>query len=212
MNALIKAWKYTDEVSEERRERLASSGSFDELSAQVVDEAIVDRVKSCAGRDSGLTHCLQPVFFVTLATTGDALFNGPYGYRAQYWVSPGNGLGANSELLRALAPKLLSALKASDDPDIEKVDVCASLRCPSAKIWPLESEMASTMINPSRALEISRWVTEADRGVELATWGIAAPDVSTFQVKGALMDPYGHEVVPARKTHRHYDIFNYGFS
>ncbi len=68
------------------------------------------------------------------------------------------------------------------------------------------------LANPPRDLEIDRWVSEAANGVQLAHWGLAAPLVSWFEVKGALVDPYGNEVVPYRKIRRHYEIFHYGFS
>ena len=57
-----------------------------------------------------------------------------------------------------------------------------------------------------------RWVQEAGRGVDLARLGLAAPEQVKFELKGALLDPHGNEVVPARKIRRHLDIYSYGFS
>jgi len=36
--------------------------------------------------------------------------------------------------------------------------------------------------------------------------------VTRFQVKGALLDAFGHEHVPHRKLRRHQDIHHYGFA
>ena len=109
MSSLSVEWKYTDRVSRDRQLALGAAGSFDQLLRQVVSEAVVTRVYAKPGSDRGLTHCLQPIFLVDLAETGDAFFNGPWGYRAQYWIHPSRGLAANRELITGLTPKLLAA-------------------------------------------------------------------------------------------------------
>jgi hypothetical protein len=73
-------------------------------------------------------------------------------------------------------------------------------------------EIPSLLKDPTTDLNVERWVLESQKGVELARWGLAAPPVTKFEVKGALIDPYGNEVVPIRKVRRHYDIYHYGFS
>ncbi len=110
----------------------------------------------------------------------------------------------------ALAPKLLGAMDTKLEPVLRKIDVCASLHAASAKIWI--QEIPSFFREPTRDLDVKRWVFEAQNGVELARYGLVAPPVTKFEVKGALIDPYGNEVVPMRKVRRHYDIFQYGFS
>ena len=210
MGSIPIAWKYSDGFLEDRRIALAAPGSFDELVRLVVDDAHVIQSRAQRGGDRGLTDCIQPIFSVELPNTGDALFNGPWGYRAQYWISPGRGLAANCELLAGLAPKLLGALNPSEEPNFGKVDVCASLHAASAKIWI--QEIPSLLMKPTTDLDVERWVVEARNGVELARWGLSAPPATKFEIKGALMDPYGNEVVPIRKVRRHYDIHHYGFS
>jgi hypothetical protein len=36
--------------------------------------------------------------------------------------------------------------------------------------------------------------------------------VREFEIKGALIDPAGHEVIPEHKIRRHYHIHDFGFS
>jgi hypothetical protein len=203
------AWRYSDRVPEPRRIALAQCGSFDHLVELVRDDARDVRVRAQRGFDRGLTDCTQPVFTFELPNTGDALFNGPYGYRAQYWISPAQGLAANAILLVALAPKLLGAIDPSD-ADLTKLDVCASIHAASAKLWI--GEIPSLLLDPTVDLAVARWAVEAQNGVELARFGLCAPEASRFEVKGALLDPYGHEVVPVSKIRRHYDIHEYGYS
>jgi hypothetical protein len=210
MRDILAEWKYTDRVPEERRVNLAAPGSFEELVQRVVADARAIRAYASRGSDRGLTDCLQPIFTFELPETGDSLFNGHWGYRAQYWIRPSHGLAANRDLLASLAPKLLGAVDINAAPDLAKLDICASLSAASAKIWIRES--LSLLGDPTPDLAIERWATEASHGVELARFGLAAPMATKFEIKGALLDPYGNEVVPARKIRRHVDIHHYGFS
>ena len=139
-------------------------------------------------------------------------FNGPWGYRAQYWINPFTDLAANAAILDALKPKLLECVDINALPDLAKINVCTSLRCLSAKIWVAEADIFHVMTSPTVDLDVDRWREAAARKNELAEWGFWAPVAKSFEVKGALLDPYGNEVIPARKLVRHYDIHNYGFS
>jgi hypothetical protein len=203
-------WRYLDHVLEARRITLASAGSFAALVNQVVDDVTNIHVRVEPGRAKGLTDCIQPLFTIDLPNTGDALFNGPFGYRAQYWLGPEQGLAANATLLAALAPRLLGTLETCTDRNLSRIDVCAAMSAASAKIWIREA--ASFLANPIADLNIDRWVDNARRGVDLAKFGLIAPEITKFEIKGALIDPYGHEVVPADKIRRHYQIHHYGFS
>ena len=205
----VVGWEYNDHVSEARRIALASAGSFPSLLEQVVADASNIRVRAESGRAKGLTHCIQPLFTLDLPKTGDALFNGPFWYRAQYWLGPEQGLAANATVLAALASRLLGALETCTDHNLSRIDVCAAIGAASAKIWIRESLSLAT---PTADLNVGRWADNARKGVELARLGLMAPEITKFEVKGALIDPYGHEVVPADKIRRHHQIHHYGFS
>ena len=210
MSDIALEWKYTSHVPTLRQQRLSNHGSFDNLLNAVVEEARITRAYPAPGHDRGLTHCLQPIFLLELPKSGDALFNGPWGYRAQYWIHPSRGLAANRELLSALTPKLIAAVDEAAHPELAKIDICASLKASSAKLWVRES---LTQLNDMPAgLAVQRWAAEAANGVELARFGLVAPEAEKFEIKGALLDPYGNEVVPARKIKRHFDIHHYGYS
>jgi hypothetical protein len=203
-------WGYAASVSSERKAALGVPASFEELVVLAVADIYRIRARVEPGRDPGLEHCLQPVFSFELPNTGDRLFNGPCGYRAQYLHSASRGLASNEALVLALTPKLLAAVNAAAEPAFAKFDVCVSLRAVSAKFWI--QEIPSLLVSPTEDLEVQPWLSEAQRGVQLARWGICAPEVTRFNVKGALLDPYGNEVVPSKKIGRHYDIHHYGFS
>ena len=202
-------WNYRDHVSEERRARLSTAGSFAALVQSVIVDASNIALRVEPGRAAGLSDCLQPLFTLDLPNTGDALFNGPFGYRAQYWLGPENGVAANGALLNALSPKLLAALPTCNDERLTRIDVCAAIRAVSAKIWIRES---SALLNPTADLAVERWALAAQSGVELAKLGVMAPEAIKFEIKGALLDPHGHEVIPASKISRHWQIHHYGYS
>jgi hypothetical protein len=205
----VAGWNYEDHVPEARRLALAAAGSFVALVELVVTDACNIALRAEPGRAPGLKHCVQPLFTLDLPGTGDALFNGPFGYRAQYWASPEQGLAANAVLLAALAPKLLGAFGTTSDSELSRIDICASIGAASAKLWIRES---LALVDPIADLSVSRWVESARKGVELARLGLMAPEIAKFEVKGALIDPFGHEVVPVGKIRRHYQLYHYGFS
>ena len=57
----------------------------------------------------------------------------------------------------------------------------------SAKIWIREGVFLAT---PSVDLKVDRWVDNAGKGVELAKFGLMAPEITKFEIKGALIDPF----------------------
>jgi hypothetical protein len=205
----VQGWNYRDHISEERRARLSSAGSFAALVEFVIGDATNIALRVEPGRAAGLSDCLQPLFTLDLPTTGDAFFSGPFGYRAQYWLGPGNGLAANVAILNALSIKLLAAVAACNDERVARIDVGAAIRAVSAKIWIRES---SALLNPTADLAVERWAVAAQNGIELAKLGLMGPEATKFEIKGALLDPHGHEVIPASKIARHWQIHHYGYS
>jgi hypothetical protein len=209
MSSEINGWGYFESVNGTRCAALEKHGSFEELVADVLEDVRVIRALAETGRDPGLTGCLRPVFHIELPKTGDALFNGRSGYRAQYWIDPWHGLTANAILIASLKPRLMAAVNVLDQPALAKIDISASLDAVSSKIWISE---APATLTGNRDLNVEPWLSEAARGVELARLGLSAPAVSRFEVQGALLDAFGHEHVPSRKLRRHHDLHHYGFA
>jgi len=85
-------------------------------------------------------------------------------------------------LLAALAPKLLGALETCTNKKLSRIDVCAAVTAASAKIWIREGVFRAT---PSVDLKVDRWVDNAGKGVELAKFGLMAPEITKFEIKGA---------------------------
>ena len=104
-------------------------------------------------------------------------------------------------LISALTPHLLAVANPDADPNISKIDICVSLRALSAKFWI--QEIPSLLVSPTVDLEVEPWRSEAQSGVQLACWGVSAPEATKFHVKGALLDPYGtrsHRPARSRAT------------
>jgi hypothetical protein len=197
---ILAAWQYTNRMVESRREALAKPGSYERLI-----ELTVENVRNISFRfkdqiDRKLPRCEQIIFLMEVPTIGDALFNGPYGIRAQYYLDSAWGLAANARLISRLSPKLLAAFD-GDDPDF----VITSLRAASAKIWIFEDDVLNEYDLPPE-LAIERWKSSGE------TAGLIAPYPHRFEVKGALLDSNRNEVVPYGKVDRHYQINDYGFA
>jgi hypothetical protein len=138
----------------------------------------------------------------------DAFFNAQCGYRAQYARDPDLGLAANGRLIRAIMATLFE--QAALDPALAPLPVQRSLEAASAKIWPMEDDLTFSAFR--RDLSVPKWVSAADRGSEDAKMGLVAPEASIVEVKGALLDKFANEVVPASKVRRRQQIHEHGFT
>jgi len=210
MDEITTAWRYTAAVDPARRRTLAAPGRFINLVSLVATDIRDVHVRVRDGKDPGLKDCMQPIFTFHLPSTGDALFNGPFGLRAQYFLDPWNGLAANGVVISKLAPSLVQSVHGDESTDLSSLDVFKSLHAASAKLWIIEdgTQFADTPIG----LAVKRWSEAAQNGNELAQFGILAPVPRRFEVKGALLDSHGHEVVPKTKVGRHFEIHSYGYS
>lgn len=149
--------------------------------------------------------------FEVSSSTFDAFFNSRCGYRAQYLVDPECGQAANGIILAALREQLEAATERPTAPhEMESSAARASFRAVSAKIWLFEDEF--DFGKPTEDLAVDTWKATAILGVKKAKWGLCAPRATTLEVKGAFLDPYGHEVVPADKIGRRFEIHTCGFS
>ncbi|MDM0022105.1 hypothetical protein [Variovorax saccharolyticus] len=97
------AWRYSEGMPVDRKAWLAAPGSFAGMAAAAVAAASAPHLRAKPGREGPCVGHWQPIFSFTVPrVVGDALFNGPYGLRAQYWRSPACGLAANAALVQLL--------------------------------------------------------------------------------------------------------------
>lgn len=140
-------------------------------------------------------------------TTFDQLFNGNSGYRAQYYLSPEEGILFNRDVLEALLPALEESYeKQPIAPPLEHVRL--SLLAPHAKIWVFNElqafdEAAQNSLNPPRWVE-----NNASPGRRAPL-----PHHLMLDVKGSFINFSLHDLyVFDLKLERANDIFLRGFS
>jgi hypothetical protein len=145
----------------------------------------------------------------------DKFFNSRYGYRAEYFKSPEQGLQANRRLLDCLLPSLIHADASRECPD--RAFVRHSLSATSAKAWLAEPSSICLQCAgewkhpPDDPVEISnrRWELASD---PYARWGRTAPAGEKIKVFGAFLNDVGEEYVAQRKERRALDIHEWGWS
>ena len=204
-------WKFAEEFDVARREALSSIDCFPAVVELVVNSLCQVHLKPCRGRESSLEACVQPVFSLSLSDQAfDAFFNSPHGYRGQFLSSPNLGLAANLALIEALLPALLLHASRVRVAELESIDLRASLQAASCKVWVHEDDFPFQSLTQDLAVE--PWIREAAQGEKKALWGLCAPSHARIEVKGALLDPAGNEVVPRTKIARRYEIQRFGFT
>jgi hypothetical protein len=139
--------------------------------------------------------------------TFDQLFNGRSGYRAQYYLSPEEGVLYNHDLLTTLAPALEQAfLAACLAVDWELVR--RSLAGPHAKVWVFEEKKAFDEAIPE-SLNPDRWVENCATRSRRAP----LPHHRSIDIKGVFLHPESLEFrVDDYKLDRACDIFNKGYT
>lgn len=205
------SWKFKQTFPAERRDRLLRSTEFADVVQLICKSARIACVRGKPGKSPGLTECIQPVFDIEVCPEAyDAFFNSPGGYRAQYLRDPLAGIAANHDMIGALLERLMDEARKSNVDKLRDVDVRSSLKAQSCKIWIHEETF--NFDTPSQDLDVATWAEQAFQGEEKARWGLCAPSGTRLQVKGALLNPHGHEIVPCKKILRHEDIHMFGFT
>lgn len=204
-------WKYSTTFDGVRLARLTALKDFGEVVAHMQSSIRDIQLRPSKGREVELQACVQPIFTVSVdGDTFDAFFNSPVGYRASYLKDANQGLLANLVIVESLLERLLSVAQQQCIPELCAIDVRASLLATSCKVWIHEDDFPFQAL--TRDLAIEPWLHEAAVGERKATWGLCAPTGTRLEVKGALLDPSGHEIVPRQKILRRYEIQRFGFS
>ena len=139
--------------------------------------------------------------------TFDQFFNGRSGYRAQYYISPEEGILYNRDVVTGLWPTLREAcLRAPLEVDLSLLE--RSLFAPHSKVWVFDERAAFDEAAPHTINPI-RWVVNG------ATRGRKAPLPThlMLDVKGAFIRPdTGDLFVDDLKLDRAWEIFERGYT
>ncbi len=219
-------WKYQN-IPESRIDHLKRCPPYfkiiNSLSA-FMESAEIEFQIDC-GYTSPVNGAIRPLFYVKELAPGlgDWFFNGLSGYRAQYYLSPANGLQANRYAFKKLEKSLVCAAERAgfcfNHPDrsllrMDKSLIIKSLRFPSAKIWGDEHEgelqlLANSNPDDSPQIIASRWIKKTSE--KNPNKGIKAPQINTLKFHGAFIKN-GVEVIPKDKVNRSEELHNFGFS
>lgn len=206
-----KTWTLSDAVSG-RRERLHDVPHPSVMIAMVASEAGIASKGSCIQPTWEESLC-KPGYFRAVAqipleeVTFDQLFNGRSGYRAQYYLSPEEGILFNRELIYALIPALRHAYRLRPLPtDWDLMQL--SLETRHSKIWVFEDKVAFDD-SIKETLNPKRWVAnDACRGRR-----VPLPAHRKIDVKGAFIEPSTLDLyIDECKEDRACVLFNKGFS
>lgn len=139
--------------------------------------------------------------------TFDQFFNGRGGYRAQYYLSPEEGILFNHDTLQNLAPVLMIAY--SKHPLSVSFDLIErSVLAPHAKVWVFEEQSAfdeatDSMLNPLRWVE-----RKAIRGRK-----VPLPSHCQLELKGCFVHLTSQDLfVDDLKLDRAWDLHNQGYT
>lgn len=204
-------WRLADALGK-RRERLLDVPQPEELLAQVIAQAHEASTKALTQLTWQESHdCPGYSRLVAQIPLSekifDQFFNGRSGYRAQYYLSPEEGILFNRSLLAGLEPALnLAYSKCPLNVDFALVE--KSLRAPHSKIW-LFSEKEAFDTADNYCLNPPRWVeNEATRGRKAPL-----PVHPMIDIKGAFIHPVTGELfIDECKIDRACDLFRRGYT
>ena len=196
---------------------------FDDVISAILREKQVTGYVVAWGNKLILQECRRAEFemVVSLDAT-DAFFNGPAGYRAQYYVDPQVGNSQNARLIQSLLPGLLAYAGAHPKRDMTLRDVEKSLLLRQSKTWVREMHDEALFGEELTVdLVVDRWVHEArlawaascaNEQRHKAVRGVLAPTGTVLEVKGGWITKDGGERLDPEKVCRAEDISKYGFS
>lgn len=204
-------WRLSGSLGRERLERLLDPPAAEKLLAELIAEAVrsvaVHRitVRWCRS-DENPRYWRTNAQFPIHARIFDQIFNGRSGYRAQYYLSPEEGLLYNRQIIDAFSPIICDFVARTETK--AKSDLHAlSLAFPHAKIW-IVGEL-DALASEDGTLNPPRWIeNSAIQGRKTPL-----PKVTAIDVKGAWTDPDTQEFwVDETKAARACDLHFKGFS
>lgn len=210
--APITEWTLGPEIAS-RHSRLLDVPPPDQLLAKVIEEASrlakSGRIRQCWQEADECQGYFRLVARVPLEqeATFDQFFNGRSGYRAQYYLSPEEGVLYNRDVLQGLKDALSRAYH--KQPLAESLEVVLrTIDGPHAKVWLLD-EIAAFDSSPAGSLNPQRWIDNgAHRGRRTPL-----PSHLTLDLKGTFIKPRTGELfVDPCKVDRACDLFRKGYT
>lgn len=204
-------WQVTAALGD-RQSRLLSPPTPMSLVATIATEAAA-AAEIGAIRCDWKASCVFPGYFRSVAVvplsaeTFDCLFNGRSGYRAQYYLSPEEGVLFNRDILAALETSLETAFSRAD-LNIPWSLARTSFAGPHSKLWVFD-EVPAFDCAQADTLNPPRWVSNA------AARGRKAPlpPDCALDVKGAFIHPTTLDLqVDELKADRACDLFRKGYT
>lgn len=215
-------WDF-ENIALERRDKLKVPFEFISLTQDIKSEA----TNICYGSESGNHEAKgwwRPVFrFEVTQKTFDRFFNSPYGYRAQYLISPQTGRGSNEILISVLIERLIQSFKG--DPNLVST-IRNALTSLYSKIWIDEGQH-----NPEKPyliveVKVPEWeaaareshqrLTNADSSLTTnevdRIFGVRAPVGRKLKVMGSWIAKDGSLREVPSKERRAEEIRAYGIS
>lgn len=212
----MREWSFGASVTKSRASVLLAPSTIGSIANRIASEmeVVCCHFQTCDDHtDFGrVVYCL-----LVSEDLFDLFFNSPHGYRGAYFRSPGEGIDANSTLIKTLVPKLLdTSAPAASDSDLSWVR--ESLLSSSAKAWLAEHSLglcsncdgewgSSHELEPD--ILNGRWEL-GESGPQ--RYGRKAPRLTKIRVFGAFLDDRLNEFTPCRKRHRAQDIHLWGWS
>jgi len=207
-----KEWRLSHSIGIERLNRLSEPPEPETLLEMIAKEALDSASKGHI--DARLKEsCECPGYYRVEAkipissTIFDLFFNGRSGYRAQFYLSPEEGLIYNRRAVEVLMPAVRVAHEKSPIADDYSL-IERSLLTPHAKIWVDEEravfdEAQEYTLNPDRWVRCSR-----SRGRKAPL-----PQNPRLDLKGAFIDPSSSNFfVDQLKADRSCDLFCNGYT
>lgn len=150
-------WEVTD-VEASRQGDLKTRFDVEDLADRIATAAIAATFR----RERG-THeakgAWRPTFAIEVTPQlFDRFFNNPCGYRGHYLASPDLGVSANLNLLKTIAPRLLTVAPNSA-PGRQHIE--ESLASPAAKIWIDEDQHDPRNPELRVQVQVPTWVAAA---------------------------------------------------
>jgi len=207
-------WTFTDFVPKDRREKMLTLTSFDEVIAQVTAGS-VDWYEIETRKNSEYRR----IFFRLHVgkTTYDAFFNSPVGYRAQYCKGIENGLKQNRRLIEAVMPLCLQSIEGRSQEEYPREMVLASLSGTDAKIWINDKDwpdIDEIHINHAPWVAKTKNASKGTMAEQVARTnaaiGVLAPENTHIEIKGAWLTSDNREWRDPGKAKRAEEIRDYG--